>query len=104
MASDNKKKQLSPGFKIRHIPPGTKLDKLPDAVVDGAWTCKKGDEVIVSRRQNGKLANTLHTVMTDDKDYIELWDEEYHKWFTFKTVDAVNAGLVIKILMRKSAV
>lgn len=92
------------GFRIRDIPKGVRLENLKDAIVDGAWTCGKGDEVIVSRRQNGKLTSAMHTVGTDDKDYIELWDEKYHKWFVFKVAEAIKVGMSVKVLRRQATV
>jgi len=91
------------GFKVKKLPNGLRPASLPDAIVGDAWTCSKGDEVVVTRRQNGRMTSSVHTVGTDDKSYIELWDDEYHKWFVFSVAEAVSTKLSVKVLRRFQA-
>ena len=88
------------GFEIRTIPRGVKVNCLPDAIEDGVWKALPGDDVVVRRKQNGRLVDILHSVKSEKDGAVDLWDEEQHRWFIFKVEEAVKVGLVIKILRR----
>lgn len=100
---EKEKAVLPAGPKSRKVSRSVKVDQLPDAIVDGAWTANPGDEVVIALRRGARTANVLHTYKKTTGDLIELWDEEQHRWFCFTLADALKANLPIKILFRTAA-
>lgn len=92
--------KLPDGPASRKVRKGLKIESLPDAIVDGVWTCHPGDEVVVVVRRGAKPTPVLHTYKRTTGDLIELWDEDQHRWFCFTVQDALKNSLPIKILFR----
>lgn len=63
---------------------GFKVESLPDALVEGTFVGKVGDEIVVSRNRGGK--NELHVCTVkqiDETGLLHTWDETIHQWFVF---------------------
>lgn len=100
LVQKEKPEKLIEGPPVRKVPRSVKVDQLPDAIVDGKWTCNPEDEVVVMVKRGGRVAPVRHTFKKMTDDLVELWDEEQHRWFSFKVPDAVKVGLPVKILFR----
>lgn len=98
-----KKEKSYVGPLSRKAPRGAKLDNLPDAIIDGKLDCKVGDELVVYLKRGARVTPIVHTVKNIKDDLVELWDEDQHRWFSFKIDEAVKAGLLVKILFRVPA-
>ena len=63
---------------------GFKPDSLPEALVEGKFVGKVGDEIVVSRSRSGKKELHICTVkQIDESGLLHTWDETIHQWFVF---------------------
>ena len=63
---------------------GFKVETLPEALVEGSFVGKVGDEIVVSRFRSGKTELHVCTVkQIDEKGLLHAWDETIHQWFVF---------------------
>lgn len=63
---------------------GFKVDSLTDAIIEGKFIGKIGQEIVVERFRNGKKSFSICTVkQVDEKGLIHTWDETLQQWFVF---------------------
>ena len=74
---------------IKKIKNNSKIDNLPNAIIEGKFVGAVESKLIVSRFRDGKETLTICTVkQIDETGLIHTWDETLQHWFTFPISEA----------------
>lgn len=92
-----KEKPVSDEHKSRKPDPRWNVNALPDAIQDGKFLAKVGDEVIVVRLRDGKMQKSVCIVKEIEGEKISTFDDTRGQWFSFTTVGLEKYGIQVKI-------
>ena len=74
---------------IKKIKNDSKIDNLPNAIIEGKFIGVIESKLIVSRLRDGKETLTICIVkQIDEAGLIHTWDETFEHWFAFPISEA----------------
>ncbi len=88
LVSEKQEKKLLPEIATKKVKKGMKVEHLPDAIVNGHFSCPIGSELIIEKYRNGKNTLTVCTLKRVDEDgLVHTWDETVQQWYMFSLHD-----------------
>jgi hypothetical protein len=87
--------------KGRKPDPKWNIDRLEDAVQDGVFTSKVGDELVIVRPRDGKLQKSICVVKAINDTIVETYDETRGQFYYFSLEGLDKYDVVVKKVIPK---